>query len=179
VTTLSKTIPTTMAATATTTAATTTTLPTTTEPGVRRFQWATAGLAGLIFGIGLVLSGMTRQDKVVGFLDVGSGAWDPSLAFVMVGAIFTHGLLLRLIARHPRFGRRPLFADRYAPPTSTSIDWRLVVGAAIFGVGWGLGGVCPGPALVSALSLAPTVALFVVGLVAGIGLFETIARRAR
>jgi hypothetical protein len=100
-------------------------------------------LIGLLFGAGLLLSGMTDPGKVRGFLDV-AGTWDPSLAFVMVGAIGVHASALRLITKL----RRPLAASSFSLPKSETIDRRLVAGAAIFGVGWGLSGICPGPAVV-------------------------------
>ena len=104
---------------------------------------AVALLAGLVFGAGLVIAGMTDPGKVLGFLNV-FGRWDPSLALVMVGAIGVHFLLLRGIRRLPG----PLFGGVFQAPKKTRIDGRLVLGAAVFGVGWGLGGVCPGPGIV-------------------------------
>lgn len=104
----------------------------------------TSLVSGLIFAIGLGVSGMTKADKVIGFLDV-AGDWDPSLAFVMVGAIGTHALLRYFI-----MGRSaPVFADRFSLPGRHNIDVSLVAGAAIFGAGWAMGGYCPGPGLVS------------------------------
>jgi uncharacterized membrane protein YedE/YeeE len=100
--------------------------------------------AGILFGVGLVLSGMTEPHKVSGFLDV-TGAWDPSLAFVMIGAIGVHLVARRFIVRRPA----PIDETNFEEPKPTKIDAPLVAGAAIFGVGWGLGGFCPGPALVS------------------------------
>lgn len=126
---------------------------------------AMAALAGLIFGGGLIVSGMTRPDKVQGFLDV-TGAWDPSLAFVMIGAIAVHFLLFRLILRR----RSPLFDKRFHLPTRTDLDPKLVAGAAIFGVGWGLGGICPGPALVDLGSGVGAAAVFVVAMALGMTL---------
>lgn len=105
----------------------------------------TALLAGLLFGVGLVLSGMADPAKVQGFLDV-TGRWDPSLGLVMGGGLAAHGVLRGLIARRAR----PLFDPRFHPPTPRHIDLRLVLGAALFGVGWGLGGYCPGPGVVAA-----------------------------
>jgi uncharacterized membrane protein YedE/YeeE len=100
--------------------------------------------AGVLFGFGLVLGGMTRPSKVIGFLDFG-GAWDPSLACVMLGAVSVHFLGYRVAQ-----GRAaPLLADKFALPTRRHIDARLVLGAAVFGIGWGLAGYCPGPGLVS------------------------------
>jgi uncharacterized membrane protein YedE/YeeE len=103
-----------------------------------------AFVVGLLFSAGLALSGMTQPAKVVGFLDFG-GAWDPSLAFVMAGGIGVL-FLAQLVAR--RMGR-PLLAPSFPRLLRTEVDGRLVAGAALFGVGWGLAGFCPGPALVS------------------------------
>jgi len=98
--------------------------------------------SGLLFALGLGVSGMTRPEKVLAFLDV-AGRWDPSLAFVMLGAIGVHAVLLRVILRR----RAPLLAPAFALPVRSEVDARLLVGAAIFGVGWGLAGLCPGPAV--------------------------------
>lgn len=99
---------------------------------------------GFVFALGLVAGGMTQPSKVVGFLDF-TGAWDPSLAFVMGGALATHALLRRFVLRR----EQPLLAPRFFVPTRSDIDARLLGGAAVFGVGWGLGGFCPGPAIVA------------------------------
>lgn len=117
---------------------------------------------GLAFGLGLCLSGMTMPAKVLGFLDFG-GAWDPSLAFVMGGAIAVGVVLFRL-ARH-----------RLAP-VSTRIDRRLVGGSLLFGVGWGLVGYCPGPALTAIGSLDPKALAFVAAMIAGVGLHRVSGR---
>jgi len=103
---------------------------------------------GLLFGIGLVISGMADPAKVLNFLDV-FGTWDPSLAFVMGGAVLMTFAGYRLAWRR----RRPLLGERFHIPTKTDIDRRLLTGAALFGIGWGLGGFCPGPAF-AALGLA-------------------------
>lgn len=100
--------------------------------------------SGFIFGVGLLFSGMTDPNKVIGFLDV-TGEWNPALMFVMVGAIAVHAVASRLILRQPA----PLFDTTFHLPTQTKFDTRLILGAAIFGVGWGIAGYCPGPALVS------------------------------
>jgi hypothetical protein len=113
-------------------------------------------LAGLIFGVGLLVSGMTRPDKVIGFLDL-AGDWDASLALVMGGAILVHFPLSQLILRR----RQPLLDPRFHLPTRHDLDPKLIAGAALFGVGWGLGGYCPGPALVSAGSGSTSALLFV------------------
>ncbi len=104
-----------------------------------------AAVAGALFGVGLLISGMTQPAKVIGFLDV-TRSWDPSLAFVMGGAVVVNSVLYRLTQR--RSG--PWFDRKFHLPTRRDIDLSLVAGAALFGIGWGLGGLCPGPALVSA-----------------------------
>ena len=113
-------------------------------------------VSGLVFGIGLGVSGMTTPAKVIGFLDV-TGAWDPSLALVMAGAVGVHAIFVR-VAR----GRgAPWLAARFDWPPRTKIEPSLVAGAATFGVGWGLSGYCPGPAIVSVAALAPITLVFV------------------
>lgn len=134
----------------------------------------TALLAGLVFGVGLIVSGMANPAKVLGFLDL-AGAWDPSLALVMVGAIAV-GLLAFRVAR----GRPTSFCgEPMHLPTARQIDRRLVVGSLLFGTGWGVAGFCPGPALV-ALGMGESKALlFVVAMLAGMGLFELLERRGK
>jgi uncharacterized membrane protein YedE/YeeE len=124
-----------------------------------RAVWA--AVAGAMFGAGLLLAGMTRPEKVIGFLDVG-GAWDPALMFVMVGAIGVHLVAYRLIRRRSS----PLLDGRFHVPTRRDLDGRLLAGAAIFGVGWGLAGFCPGPALVAAVS-AESALIFVAAMAIG------------
>ncbi len=119
-------------------------------------------LCGLVFGFGLLISGMTQPAKVLGFLDI-FGRWDPTLAFVMAAALVVSGTGFALMRRP----RRPVLAARYLWPTRTDIDWRLVVGSVLFGVGWGLVGLCPGPALVNLASLMPRVTVFVLAMAAG------------
>jgi uncharacterized membrane protein YedE/YeeE len=118
--------------------------------------------AGSLFALGLGVSGMTLPSKVVGFLDI-TRAWDPTLGFVMFGALATHFVLLRLILR--RAG--PIFGGSFQIPTRKDIDAKLVAGAALFGIGWGLVGYCPGPALASLVTLAPGVLLLVAAMAAG------------
>ncbi|MGD0529469.1 MAG: DUF6691 family protein [Polyangiaceae bacterium] len=122
--------------------------------------WVSPAASGALFAVGLTLAGMTDPARVIGFLDV-TGAWDPSLAFVMIGAIGVHALLYRLIARR----RAPLFDTAFHPPASKKVDGKLVAGAALFGVGWGTAGYCPGPGLAS-LTSAPA-AVFVAAMAAG------------
>lgn len=131
-------------------------------PDRRAARGATALFAGLLFGAGLVVSGMTLPAKVCGFLDFG-GAWDPTLALVMIGAIGVHAIAYVIMKRRAA----PVLDGRFLVPPPTAIDRRLLVGAAIFGVGWGLGGFCPGPAITSLLTLSPSVVAFVVAMLAG------------
>jgi uncharacterized membrane protein YedE/YeeE len=119
-------------------------------------------LCGLIFGFGLLISGMTQPAIVLGFLDV-LGRWDPTLAFVMAGALAVTGAGYALA----RGRQRPLLAAQYLWPTRTDIDRPLVVGSVLFGVGWGLVGLCPGPALENLASLSPGVIVFVIAMAVG------------
>jgi hypothetical protein len=133
---------------------------------------------GLVFAVGLGVSGMTDPRKVVGFLDftgTGTGAWDPSLAFVMAGAVGVHvGFALwALRARHP------LWASRFALTKQTRVDRALVLGAAIFGAGWGVAGFCPGPAVVAAAAGSGAALLFLASMLAGIALFQWTPFRLR
>jgi uncharacterized protein len=122
-------------------------------------------LAGLVFGLGLVISGMANPAKVLNFLDV-AGAWDPSLGLVMAGAAATTFVGYRLVWRRPK----PLFEAKFDVPARTSIDRPLVAGAAIFGIGWGIGGYCPGPALTALPLLAPGTLVFVPAMLLGLWL---------
>lgn len=124
---------------------------------------AAALIAGIIFGFGLSLSGMLDPARVIGFLDIGSGHWDPSLAFVLAGAV-TIAVVGVLVMRGMR---RPVFDTTFQVPPKGRIDARLILGSAIFGAGWGIAGFCPGPA-VAALSLGlPPAILFVAAMLAG------------
>jgi uncharacterized membrane protein YedE/YeeE len=119
-------------------------------------------LCGLIFGLGLLISGMTQPTKVLGFLDV-LGRWDPTLALVMVAALVVSGVGFALVRQQ----RRPVLAARHLWPTRTDIDRPLVIGSVLFGIGWGLVGLCPGPALANLASLMPSVVVFVLAMVSG------------
>jgi uncharacterized membrane protein YedE/YeeE len=124
-------------------------------------------LIGLLFGVGLIVSGMTDAGKVIGFLDV-LGPWDPSLALVMGGAILV-GVFAFAAAKTRA---TTLFGDALHLPSAKDIDTRLVGGSLVFGVGWGLAGFCPGPALVALGMGVPKAAVFVVAMLAGMGLYE-------
>jgi uncharacterized protein len=129
-------------------------------------------LAGLVFGLGLILSGMANPAKVLGFLDL-AGPWDPSLALVMAGAIAV-GLVAFAVA-----GKRTVsyLGAQMKLPTARHIDRRLVIGSLLFGMGWGIAGFCPGPALV-ALGMGTTkAAVFVAAMLFGMGVFELTERR--
>jgi uncharacterized membrane protein YedE/YeeE len=131
------------------------------RPDPRR-QRIVAFAAGLCFGAGLIVSGMTRPAKVLGFLNV-VGEWDASLLFVMAGAIAVHFTAYRLLRGRPS----PYFAERFWLPTRRDIDRRLVIGAAVFGVGWGLAGYCPGPAVVALPLGGASPLVFVLGMFLG------------
>ncbi|MCT2398778.1 DUF6691 family protein [Novosphingobium mangrovi (ex Huang et al. 2023)] len=120
-------------------------------------------VTGLLFGFGLLLAGMTSPDKVRAFLDI-AGAWDPSLAFVMGGAVMTAMPLFALARRRAK----PVAGALFDRPSTTMIDRKLVIGSLTFGIGWGLAGICPGPALV-ALAIVPSQTLaFVIPMIAGL-----------
>lgn len=118
--------------------------------------------AGMLFAFGLVLGGMTQPSKVIGFLDI-TGDWDPALMFVMVGAIGAYLPLHKLVLRR----ERPLFAPGFSVPTRRDLDLRLITGAALFGVGWGLAGFCPGPGITSLAARTVEPLVFVLSMLVG------------
>src|SRR5713101_1216439 len=122
-------------------------------------------ICGFIFGLGLLISGMVQPAKVLGFLDI-FGAWDPSLAVVMLAALVTSGLGFGLAKRR----ERPILAPQSFLPTKIASDRPLVIGSALFGIGWCLVGLCPGPALENLATLSPRVIAFVVAMTAGMAL---------
>ncbi|WP_119153379.1 DUF6691 family protein [Caldimonas tepidiphila] len=132
----------------------------------------TSFLSGLVFGLGLLLSGMANPAKVLGFLDL-AGAWDPSLAFVMAGAVGV-GLVAFALARRRT---RSLLGAAMRLPDARRIDRRLVGGSLLFGIGWGLAGFCPGPGLVALGMGVPGAAVFVLAMLAGMALHELLERR--
>lgn len=137
-------------------------------------RFLTTLFAGLLFGTGLILSGMANPKKVQNFLDI-FGSWDPSLAFVMGGAILVTAPGFWLVQKRTS----PFFHDVFQLPARKDIDARLVTGAAIFGVGWGLGGLCPGPAVTSLLFFTPGVLIFVPAMLVGMILAKFIALPSR
>ncbi len=129
--------------------------------------------SGLVFSAGLVIGGMTVPAKVVNFLDF-AGNWDPSLAMVMVGAILVHSLVYRFARKRPA----PLLASTFNIPTSRSVDRNLFAGALLFGMGWGLSGFCPGPALASVASGNSQTLVFVFSMLLGMLLHKLYASAA-
>nr|WP_050461176.1 DUF6691 family protein [Herbaspirillum autotrophicum] len=127
---------------------------------------------GLVFGIGLIIAGMADPQKVLGFLDIG-GHWDPSLALVMVGAIAVAAIAFRIAAKR----RRSLLGLPLQLPATREIDGRLAGGSILFGIGWGLAGICPGPALVLLGAGMSKGAVFVLAMLCGMVVFELLQRR--
>jgi uncharacterized protein len=124
-------------------------------------------LSGLIFGAGLLISGMTDPEKVLGFLDI-FGAWDATLAFVMAGAVAVAAIGFLLARRRGA----PFLAATYRWPTRRDLDAPLMIGAVLFGVGWGLVGICPGPAIVNLAGLSMPIIVFVAAMILGMAGFE-------
>ena len=133
-----------------------------------------AFVVGLLFGLGLIISGMTDPAKVIGFLDL-AGAWDPSLAFVMAGAILI-GAVGFTIAKKRQFS---LLGAPMRLSSVTKLDTRLLLGSLVFGIGWGLSGFCPGPAVVSAAAGQPKAWLFVISMLSGMALYTLLERREK
>lgn len=129
-------------------------------------------LSGLVFGIGIAVSGMINPAKVLNFFDI-TGTWDPSLAFVMGGALAVAAIGLRIVWRRPA----PLFEPGYNLPDTSRIDGKLIAGAAIFGIGWGIAGYCPGAAIPALGTGEPTVFIFTAALIAGIFIAKTMLGR--
>ena len=131
-----------------------------------------AVVSGLLFGLGLLISGMANPAKVLGFLDL-AGAWDPSLALVMVGAIAVAFVPMQWVQRRGT----TLRGERAQLPSNRQVDRRLVIGSLLFGAGWGVAGFCPGPALVAASALIPQALVFVAAMLLGMWLFAQFERR--
>jgi len=137
-------------------------------------QWLAAAASGALFGVGLAISGMTKPAVILGFLDV-AGAWNPALLFVLIGAVATTVIAFRFVLRQGK----PLFDTRFHLSLAQQIDAPLLLGAAIFGIGWGLAGFCPGPALVALAAGAPLALVFVVAMLAGSQVQRYFATRAK
>lgn len=132
-------------------------------------------ISGLTFGLGLIVSGMVSPGKVLAFLDIAGPAWDPSLALVLLSAVGVSALGVAVAGRR----KTPLLAKAFSGPLRQTVDRNLLLGAGLFGVGWGLVGYCPGPAL-AALGLgAPMALAFVAAMLVGMGLFTLFERRAQ
>ena len=129
---------------------------------------------GLLFGAGLTISQMINPAKVLNFLDV-SGAWDPSLALVMASALIVTAVGFRIVLAGPR----PALADRFHLPTKSDLDLPLVGGAALFGIGWGMAGLCPGPAIAAVGLGERDIVLFVIAMAVGMGIHHLVAPRLR
>lgn len=138
----------------------------------RGAQWITAALAGLLLGLGLILSGMANPAKVIGFLDV-AGPWDPSLGLVMGGGLIVGSVGFALLKKQPK----TLLGEPLNLPTSRKIDLRLIMGSVLFGMGWGITGVCPGPGLVLLGAGIPEGVIYVASLLAGMTLYSVIEKR--
>lgn len=132
-----------------------------------RLQFVFALLAGALFGLGLAVSQMINPAKVIAFLDV-TGRWDPTLAFVMGGAVVITGLAFPMILQRSR----PWFGERFSLPTKRDVDLRLIGGGVLFGIGWGLSGFCPGPALAALVTGQSSVFVFVAAMLAGAALYS-------
>ena len=137
----------------------------------RGWQWITAGLAGLLLGLGLILSGMANPAKVVGFLDV-AGPWDPSLVLVMGGGLVAGSIGFALLKKQPT----TLLGEPLNLPTSRKIDLRLIMGSVLFGIGWGITGICPGPGLVLLGAGIPEGVIYIASLLVGMALYSVIEK---
>lgn len=129
-------------------------------------------VVGFVFALGLGISGMTQPEKVVGFLDI-FGSWDPSLIFVMMGAIAVHFVTYKLIRKKTS----PLLSTQWHVPTKKEITPALITGSILFGIGWGLAGFCPGPAVTSVASFEPQPILFVVSMLIGMFVFRAVDKK--
>lgn len=128
-------------------------------------------ISGAIFGLGLCVSEMINPTRVIGFLDV-VGNWDATLLLVMVAALTVTGIGFPLVTKRVR----PIFADKFVVPEKSDIDLRLIAGSVIFGIGWGIAGLCPGPAVTALVSMSPSILMFVVAMAGGQWLASRIER---
>ncbi len=123
-------------------------------------------ISGILFSAGLIISGMTNPKKVIGFLDI-FGEWDYSLAFVMVGAILVNFLVFRFLKKE-----KPLCGYDFSLPLKTVVDWKLITGSALFGIGWGIVGICPGPGIVNLTTFDSDFIIFVGSMLTGMFIFK-------
>ncbi|MEO1389036.1 MAG: DUF6691 family protein [Cyanobacteria bacterium J06634_6] len=130
-------------------------------------------VAGIVFGLGLGLSQMIDRQRVLGFLDL-AGIWDPTLLFVLGGAVGVTAIAFRFVLRQPA----PLLVSKFRLPTRKDVDWRLVTGAAIFGIGWGVSGYCPGPGMTALVIGSWNPVLFLVSMIVGMVAFNRYAAKA-
>jgi len=137
-----------------------------------KLNYVASFISGLLFGAGLAVSGMANPQRVRGFLDIG-GAFDPTLAFVMMGAL----LIMAFAWRTQKKLSHPLFSTNFEIPKTMPVDWSLISGAILFGVGWGLAGLCPGPALVGLVLVPKKAILFVGAMILGMGLYRWVEQR--
>jgi len=133
-----------------------------------------AFVVGLLFGLGLIISGMTDPSKVIGFLDL-AGAWDPSLAFVMGGAVVIGAVAFTIAKKR----QRSLLGAPMLLSSATGLDSRLLLGSLVFGIGWGMSGFCPGPAVVGAAAGQPKAWIFVAAMLAGMALYHMLEQRGK
>jgi uncharacterized protein len=129
-------------------------------------------IAGLLFAIGLGVAGMTQPQKIIAFLDI-TGSWNPSLMFVMGGALAVHLVSYRIITRR----KSPLFDTSFHIPNRSEIDFKLIGGSSLFGIGWGLSGYCPGPAIVALAAPGTLTLAFFLSMLGGMIIFESIKGR--
>lgn len=129
-------------------------------------------LLGILFSLGLSISGMVDPNKVINFLDI-TGSWDPSLMFVMGGAAGLNFILFRFILKR----KNPLLDKEFYLPSSSEVDKKLLIGSAIFGIGWGIGGICPGPGFANLFLLNPKILVFVLSLIMGMVIFQIIQKK--
>lgn len=137
----------------------------------RGLQWVSAAFAGLLLGLGLILSGMANPAKVIGFLDI-AGPWDPSLGLVMGGGLVMGSIGFALLKKQPK----TLLGEPLNLPASRKIDLRLVLGSVLFGIGWGMTGICPGPGLVLLGAGIPEGVIYIASLLVGMTLYSVIER---
>lgn len=134
-------------------------------------QYIVAYLSALLFGVGLGIAGMTDPANIIGFLDI-FGEWKPALILVMGGAIAFHSVSYYFITKRSS----PLLSTDFLIPAKRQVDMKLIVGSAIFGIGWGTGGYCPGPAIAALVTLSPSVLVFITSMLAGIAVFYYILK---